>query len=89
MFGYDFSQGYTSLEKDDPPAPEARKPGIIQRWRDARKAEKSQRDAEERQRDDQRMDELLEKIARQGKASLTDDDRRFMERVSARYRNKS
>lgn len=89
VFGYDFSQGYTSLEKDDPPAPEARKPGIIQRWRDARKAEKTQRDTEERQRDDQRMDELLEKIARQGKASLTDDDRRFMERVSARYRKKS
>ena len=34
------------------------------------------------------MDQLLEKIARSGKQSLTDDERRFMERVSARYRNK-
>ena len=35
------------------------------------------------------MDQLLEKIARTGKESLTDEERRFLERVSARYRNRS
>ena len=35
------------------------------------------------------MDQLLEKIARLGKESLTDEERRFLERVSARRRNMS
>jgi stage IV sporulation protein FB len=35
------------------------------------------------------MDELLDKIHRQGKESLSDEERRFMDRVSARYRNRS
>ena len=35
------------------------------------------------------MDQLLDKIARLGKSALTDEERRFMERVSARYRNRS
>jgi hypothetical protein len=35
------------------------------------------------------MDVLLEKIARTGKESLTDEERRFLERVSARKRNMS
>jgi Zn-dependent protease len=86
-FGYDFSQGYTSLERDEPPARPKRK-GMIRSWLDARKAKKIQRESEQRIQDDERMDSLLDKIAKQGKQSLTDEERRFMERVSARYRNK-
>lgn len=84
-FGYDFSQGYTSLERDDPP-PRAKRKGFIKGWLDARKAKKIQREADQRVQDDERMDSLLDKIAKQGKQSLTDEERRFMERVSARYR---
>lgn len=86
-FGYDFSQGYTSLERDDPP-PKPRRKGLIRSWLDARKARKIQREQDQRQQDELRMDSLLDKIAKQGKQSLTDEERRFMERVSARYRNK-
>ncbi|MBX3397868.1 MAG: hypothetical protein KF873_03935 [Gemmataceae bacterium] len=86
-FGYDFSQGYTSLERDEPPARPKRK-GMIRSWLDARKAKKIQRESEQRIQDDERMDSLLDKIAKQGKQALTDEERRFMERVSARYRNK-
>lgn len=88
-FGYDFSAGYTSLEKDDEPAPRPKRPGAITRWREARKARKAAAEAEQKQQDDERMDQLLEKIGRTGQASLTDEERQFLKRVSARKRNTS
>jgi hypothetical protein len=88
-FGYDFSAGYTSLERDEEPAPKPRRPGFFTRWWQARKARKLARELEQRQKDEQRMDQLLEKIAQSGKNSLTDEEQRFLERVSARYRNRS
>ena len=88
-FGYDFSAGYTSLEKDDEPAPQPKRPGPVARWLQARRARKAARAAEEKQRDEERMDQLLEKISRSGPGSLTDEERQFMRRVSARKRNTS
>lgn len=88
-FGYDFSAGYTSLEKDDEPPPRPKKVGWFTRWRQARRARKLQREIEERVQEEQRMDQLLAKIAASGKGSLTDDEKRFLERVSARKRNMS
>ena len=87
-FGYDFSAGYTSLGDDDPPR-KRKRPGFLTRWRQARTARRLQKEAETRAQDDLRMDELLEKIARTGKDSLTADERRFLERLSARKRNLS
>jgi Zn-dependent protease len=89
VFGYDFSQGYTSLEKDEPPQPKQKKLGPIKRWLQARRERKALRDAEQKALDEARMDELLDKIHRHGKESLSDEERRFMDRVSARYRNRS
>ncbi|QJW92764.1 site-2 protease family protein [Frigoriglobus tundricola] len=88
-FGYDFSAGYTSLEKDDEPVPQPKRPGAFTRWWQARKARKAARAAEQRLRDEERMDQLLEKISRSGPGSLTDEERQFMRRVSARKRNTS
>ncbi|HVL12942.1 MAG TPA: site-2 protease family protein [Gemmata sp.] len=88
-FGYDFSAGYTSLEKDDEPPPRPKKVGWLTRWRQARRARKIQRESEERAAEEARMDAILEKIARSGKDSLTDEEKRFLERVSARKRNMS
>jgi hypothetical protein len=88
-FGYDFSAGYTSLEKDEEPPPRPRKAGWFKRWRQARTLRRLQRENDERARDEERMDQILEKIARSGKESLTDDERRFLERMSARRRNMS
>lgn len=88
-FGYDFSAGYTSLEKDDEPPPRPKKVGWFTRWRQARRARRVQREIEERVQEEQRMDQLLAKIAANGKGSLTDDEKRFLERVSARKRNMS
>jgi stage IV sporulation protein FB len=89
LFGYDFSQGYTSLERDHeaavtPPVP---KLSWWQRWLQRRAQKRAQREQEMREADDRRMDELLEKVQREGIGSLTEEERRFMKRVSDRYRN--
>ncbi len=89
LFGYDFSQGYTSLERDEPQRTRtARQPNWFQRWRIKRAAQRLQRDQEQRDAEDRRMDELLEKVQREGIIALTDDERRFMKRVSERLRNR-
>lgn len=88
LFGYDFSQGYTSLEKDQPPPPRKREPNFIQRWLERRRARKLQQETERREAEERRMDELLAKIQDHGKESLTDEETRFLKRVSDRYRNK-
>jgi Zn-dependent protease len=87
MFG-DFSQGYTSLEKDEPAQPKVKKQNFIQRWLAQRAAKKLQQEQEQREADDRRMDELLEKIQKFGKTSLTDEEQRFLKRVADRYKNK-
>jgi stage IV sporulation protein FB len=84
----DFSQGYMSLERDEPQPPRPRRGNFIKRWLKARAARRMQREIEQRQAEDERMDELLDKIAKFGKDALTDEEKRFMERVSARYRNR-
>jgi Zn-dependent protease len=86
VFGYDFSQGYTSLERDRPP--QRRRPSFWQRWKQRRAALKLQREQEQREAEERRMDELLEKVQHQGLQSLTDEERRFLTRVSAKYRNR-
>jgi hypothetical protein len=87
MLGYDFSQGYTSLESETP-APRRRKPNFWQRWLQKRAQRKRQREQEIRVAEERRMDELLEKVQREGLPSLTDEERRFLKRVSDRYRHR-
>lgn len=86
LFGYDFSQGYTSLERDQPAS--RRRPGFIKRWLQRRAALKLQREQETRESEERRMDLLLEKVQREGLQALSDEERRFLTRVSARYRNR-
>ena len=86
LFGYDFSQGYTSLERDQPPPAPRRRQSWWQRWKQNRAAKRLQREQEQRESDERRTDELLEKIQRSGKDSLTDEERRFLKRVSDQYR---
>lgn len=91
VFGYDFSQGYTSLERGEPPAapPKHRQPNFFQRWLQRRAERKRQREQENREADERRMDDLLDKIQRHGRQSLTDEENRFLKRVADRYRNRS
>jgi Zn-dependent protease len=88
-FGYDFSKGYGGFGPDeDAPAPKTRRVGPVKRWFQARRARRLQKEVERRAADERRLDELLDKISRTGKESLTPEERRFMDRVSARYRNR-
>ena len=39
--------------------------------------------------EERRMDEILDKLHREGRGALTDEEHRFLVRVSARYRNRT
>lgn len=87
LFGYDFSQGYTSLERDHPPAaPPRPRQNWWQRWQQRRASRKMQKETETRERDERRMDSLLEKISSQGIGALSEEEKRFMKQYSNRYR---
>jgi Zn-dependent protease len=90
LFGYDFSQGYTSLEREHgvTAAPGPPKQSWWQRWRQQRALKKAQEEQERRETEERRMDELLEKISAHGMAALTDEERCFMKQFSDRYRNR-
>ena len=85
--GYDFSQGYTSLEREDDPPPQPKpKPNWFQRMRQQWTERRAKRDQERRQSEERRLDEILEKIHREGKQSLTPEEQRFLQRLSNRNR---
>jgi stage IV sporulation protein FB len=88
LFGYDFSQGYTSLEREQPQIT-TKRTSWWKRWRENRAARKMQREIKTREEDERRLDELLEKVQKLGINALSDEERRFMKRVSDRYRNRN
>jgi Zn-dependent protease len=88
VFGYDFSQGYTSLEAGAATV-RPRREGALLRWR-RRRSELRRRRREAREAaEEQRMDEILVKLHREGRSALTDEEQRFLVRVSAKYKNRS
>lgn len=86
FMGYDFSQGYTSLEQSEAQSEKA--PGVLKRWKEKRKAERARRQAEKDQEAERLLDELLEKVHQHGMESLSESEKRQLARVSARYRDK-
>lgn len=86
VLGYDFSQGYTSLERDQPRR--RKRPNFYQRWQQRRANRRMQREQEAREAEERRMDELLEKVQRQGLQALSEEERRFLKRVSDKFRNR-
>jgi stage IV sporulation protein FB len=88
VFGYDFSEGYTSLEGSAAavrPHPES----ALKRWRRRRSELRRQRRMAREAAEERRMDEILEKLYREGRAALTDEENRFLVRVSVRFRNRT
>jgi hypothetical protein len=86
FMGYDFSQGYTSLEQSETHT--ERSPGFWQRWRERRRAEKERRQTEKDLEAERLLDELLDKVHQHGMHSLSEAEKRQLARVSARYRDK-
>jgi stage IV sporulation protein FB len=87
VFGYDFSEGYTSLEGSAAKVRPYRE-SAIKRWRRRRSDLRRQRRQAKEAAEERRMDEILEKLHREGRSALSDEEHRFLVRVSAKYRNK-
>ena len=87
VFGYDFSEGYTSLEANTAKVRPVRE-SALKRWRRRRSEARRQRRAEREAADEMRLDEILDKVYQHGKASLTDDEQRFLFQVSSKLRNR-
>lgn len=87
FMGYDFSQGYTSLERSETAKPE-RRVGLWQRWLQSRRAEKQRRLEQEEQATEQQLDAILAKVHERGLSSLTPSETRLLKRASNRYKSK-
>jgi Zn-dependent protease len=87
VFGYDFTEGYTSLE-GNPAKVRPYRESALKRWRRRRSESRRQRQNAREAAEERRMDEILEKIYREGRGALSDDEQRFLVRVSVKYRNK-
>jgi hypothetical protein len=86
LLSYDFSQGYTSLERASEPRP--RPAGLVHRWLQNRR-EMRRRRQETLERDEERqVDAILSRLHASGMEGLTADERALLHRVSARYRDR-
>lgn len=88
LFGYDFSQGYTSLEAG-PATVRPRREGVLRRWRRRREEQRRRRSEARVAADELRMDQILDKIHREGRDSLSPAENRFLVRVSAKYKSRT
>ena len=84
-FGYDFSEGYSSLGPDEDEQP---RPGMIEQWKANRDAKRRDREAAERAEEESRLDALLDKVHQQGMDSLTPSEQRFLKQASERRSGK-
>ncbi|MCH7871313.1 MAG: hypothetical protein IID33_06395 [Planctomycetes bacterium] len=83
-FGYDFSQGYTSLNGDKPD--QTRKPGYFARRRARKLALKVQRERRQDEEHEAQVERILQKISDSGMASLSTPERRILEAETERRR---
>ncbi len=84
-----WSDGFAGAEFGSSARDEDAEPriGMIARWKARRAEERQQREAAERIQTERKVDELLEKVHREGMNSLTDAEKRFLTRASERYRS--
>jgi hypothetical protein len=66
------------------PTPSSQRPGFIQRWRQSRAQKAIQRRENERRATDEKVDQILDKVHREGLASLTDRERAVLQRAGQR-----
>jgi len=84
VFGYDFSRGYTSLERTTTRERPKRRASFFSKLRARSRAKRELQEAETKKR----VDILLDKISREGMQSLTRGERRFLEQASKKYQGK-
>ncbi len=86
LLGYDFSQGYTSLERGQEHP--RRRPGPLRRWLDQRREQKQNRAREIEAEEERRVDEILARVKDVGMDAITPVERALLNRVAIRYRNR-
>ena len=93
FMGYDFSEGYTSLNRADFSEGESRDEdssfGILDRWKSRRDVERVVRESEVREMDEQQLDIILEKLHTEGREALSDRELAILNRVSAMLRQRN
>lgn len=83
-FGYDFSQGYLSL---DPQEQKPKKPGYFERRRVEKARARAERERLDREALSRRVDEILQKISDSGVDSLTPQERKILSEETNRQRS--
>jgi stage IV sporulation protein FB len=94
FLGYDFSEGYTSLDRsapDDSPAP--RQPadthrGLLDRWRERRRLQREHALKRRQEEAEKQLDDLLAKVHAHGMSSLTSGEQRLLRQVSELLRDR-
>ncbi|MFK7818812.1 MAG: site-2 protease family protein [Planctomycetaceae bacterium] len=88
FMGYDFSQGYTSLERDSETDLESStKKGMFAAWRERKKEEREEAERLRAEEDAKLVDDILSKLHESGYDSLNDSEKRVLKRASNRYKN--
>ncbi|MBL8830240.1 MAG: hypothetical protein JNM18_24900 [Planctomycetaceae bacterium] len=87
FLGYDFSQGYTSLERRQATETETLT-SPLRRWLEARREARRVRQAQIEADEERLMDDVLARLQEHGLQNLSPEDRALLDRVSARYRNR-
>ncbi len=87
LFGYDFSQGYTSLERA-PSWAHRHRLGPLRRWLKQRREMRDRRQRQIEEDEERRFDEILSRINEVGINAISADERALLNRVSVRYRNR-
>jgi Zn-dependent protease len=87
LLGYDFSEGYTSLERSCEPAA-APSAGLLTRWIEQRRVQRRERMAQLEAEEERRVDDVLARLNEVGINALSNDERALLDRVSKRYRSR-
>ena len=86
-FGYDFSQGYTSLGRQG--SAEERRPGFFERRRARKASRKAERERQNREEHDKAVEVILAKVSRSGIESLTPREQSILQSETERQRTLS
>jgi Zn-dependent protease len=87
LLGYDFSEGYTSLEKSFESTPTSTT-SLLGRWIEQRRQQRRRRNEQIEADEERQVDEVLAHLNEVGIDSLSPDERALLERVSKRYRSR-
>ena len=86
--GYDFSEGYTSLERSEKLRAEPPEPGPFRRWLEQRRQQRERHKQMIEEEEEWRVDDILSRVHRHGIDSISTEDQAILDRVSARYRHR-